>query len=649
LKYFRIYFLVLMTAAAGFCAGLEIVNQTLSKQGMEVTFQVVVKYLGRIKTDASVKLNFDYKTFPLSVKGKTYRAGVYATRLAPHQPYTIMAEYKGKYLNVTSTLDVDATQLAIQYEADIDSASCIAIRDLDRAKTVKCGCLTVQPQAIGGNYDGVWLTDSGECYEALRYWADNDYVRDYLYMNSAEKKGLVEFFAQYQETEGEYAGNLAEAIYGDAKHHWDKDRTIDYGGAFDLAVSPRKNHRDLGNAVYIFCNYWYWKDFDDAGYIVQYYDVMKNFLLYHLSRQDKKTGLIKSTYLIDHCDVCIDQATPASCAVFTVNALLCLSMEQFGEMAAAIDHESDARYFLKTAAELRNAINAHLWNEKNHRYEIKIFHNVTANALSPAFGITEDHYFFPASHGRFLDDWGNHGWLIPDSPDKIAKIIDAIEEAQLGIKIYSPMVFPAYPDGWHNKMLNGGRYCNGDCWTQFGSRYLGALFHLGYPEIAYQGLKNLAQTAMRDDCFYEYYENDQEGAGKGVANNNWANAAYLHALVKGLFGLQADYPNQILYIHPCLSHSGQIQCRLGKHAVDMTLDMNQAAGKTNLIIKTSYSGPADFRLWIDDAASACVIIKNKKKVAGKLLKLGAGSFVVFRENLQPGENSFTLLVKKRNP
>ncbi len=650
MKYIRTCFFIMLTAAwaSGSGGELEIVNQTQRKQGMEITFQVAVKYNGRVTTGAQVKVNFDYKTFPLSVKGKSYWAKTFASQLANHQPYTIMAEYKDKYVNVTNTVDVDATPLAIQYEADIDSASRIAVRDLDKAKTVKCGCLTVQPQAVGGSYDGVWLTDSGECYESLRYWADNDYVRDYLYKDRDSEKGLIEFFAHYQENDGEYAGNLAEAIYGDPKHHWDKDKTIDYGGAFDLSVKPRRNHRDLGNSVYVFCNYWYWKDFDDAQYIVRYYDVMKNFLLYHLSRQDAKTGLIKSSYIIDHCDVCIDQAVPASCAVYTVNALLCLAMEQFGEMAAAIDHENDARYFLKTAEELRNAINAYLWNEKRNRYEIRIFHNVTTNTSSPAFGIKEDHYFFPASHGRFLDDWGNPGWLIPDTPEKIEKIIYAIEEAQVGIKIYSPMVFPAYPDGWHNKILNAGRYCNGDSWTQFGSRYLGALFTHGYPDIARKGLQSLAQTVLRDDCFYEYYENDQQGAGKGVRNNNWANAAYLHALVKGLFGLQADYPNQILYIHPTVTHSGRIQCRLGKHAMDMTLDMNQTAGRIKLVIKTTYSGPADFRIRIDDAAKGCIIIKNKNRVPGKLGKIGAMTVVAFKMTLQPGENVFNLAVKKRN-
>ena len=625
---------------------MGIVDNTQPTQCMEIIFDAVFKYEEKTKTDAAMKVEYDSKTYPMLVKGDHYVASVYAQRLKNNQPYTLYADYAGKEYRKSGKVDVDLIELVINYESDIDSASNIAIRDLNQAKTVKCGCLTVQPQAIGGSYDGVWLTDSGESYEALRYWADNDYVRDYLYKTIDGEKGLIEFFAHYQETEGEHAGNLAEAIYGDPKHHWDKDRTIDYGGAFDLAYSPRKNYRDLGNSVYIFCNYWYWKDFDDEYFITKYYDVMKRFLQYHLTRQDTGTGLIKSTYMIDHCDVCIDYAYPNSCSIFTVNALLSTAMQQFSEMAAAIGNHKDSLYYAKTAKDIKHAINTYLWNDENNRYEIKIFQNVTADASSPAYGISEDHYFFPASHGRFLDDWGNYGWIIPDSPGRIAKIINSIEEAQQGIKIYAPMVFPAYPDGWHNKIFEGGRYCNGDCWTQFGSRYLGALFNLGYPAIAFKGLKNLADVAVRDDCFYEFYEDNQEGTGKGVSKNNWANSRYLHALVKGLFGLQADYPNNILYIHPSLLRSGRIKCRLGMHGIDMQIDVDKTTGSKNLAIKTTYSGPADFRILIENSVTSGRVIKNETtSLSCDVNKIGDASYIVFRDMLTVGVNTFNLLLK----
>ena len=631
-----------------FSADLEIENLTSAKQTTEVTFSALVKYKGKSVAAAKLGVEFSGRTTTCPWHEQQYLVQVYADQLADAQPYTLTAEYRGLRSIIHGFVDVDAAELSIQVESSLDSAARIALRDLDQAKTVKCGCLTVQPQAIGGAYDGVWLTDSGECYEALRYWADNDYVRDYLYKDQEGEKGLIAFFSRYQENGGAYAGNLAEAIYGDPQHHWDKDRTIDYGGAFDLAYKPRKNHRDLGNSVYIFCNHWYWQDFADTRFIVQYYEVMKKFLQYHLSRQDKETGLIKSSYMIDHCDVCIDHASPNSCAIFTVNALLCIAMQQFSEMAVAIGKSDDASVYCKKAADLRHAINTQLWNQDHRRYEIKIFSNVTTDTTSPAFGISQEHYFFPASHGRFLDDWGNTGWLIPESSERASQIIQSIEEAQKGIRIYSPMVFPAYPDGWHNKILNGGRYCNGDCWTQFGSRYLGALFHWGYPKIALHGLRNLAAVAIRDNCFYEYYENSAEGEGKGVSKNNWASARYLHALVKGLFGLQADYPNHILYIHPSLSQSARIKCRLGKHGVEMDMQVDRPRNLLQLCVKTSYSGPADFRLLIDDAASGCKIVKNNRNtLSGKMVEIGRAYYLTFMDNLKAGMNSYEVVVKQR--
>jgi hypothetical protein len=619
-----------------------LIDHTIARQGMELLFDVVLKIGHRIVTDAKINVEYGDASYRLSPAGDHYTARVYANRLGNRQPYSIHAHCADGKITQQSTLDVDWQELVLQYDSDLDSAAHIAFRDLNLAKTVKCGCLTVQPQAIGGSYDGVWLTDSGEAYEAIRYWADNAYVKDYLYSTDENRKGLIDFFAQYQERDGENAGNLSEAIYGDAKHHWDKDRTIDFGGAFDLSVKPRRNFRDLGNSVYLFCNYWYWKDFDEVDFIGKYYDVMKKFLDYHLTRKDAPTGLITSTYMIDHCDVCIDQAVAGSCAVFTVNALLCTAMEQFSQMADAVGKKQDSKRYHQLADALKRAINRTMWNDKNNRYEIKILRPVTENSASPAFAITEDHYFFPASHGRFLDDWGNFGWIIPENRERTARIINSIEEAQQGIKIYAPMVFPAYPDGWHNKILNGGKYCNGDCWPQFGLRYLAALFRQGYPDIAMHGLNNMAAVVQRDNCFYEYYENDGEGKGKGVGKNNWANARYLHALVKGLFGLQADYPNHKVYIHPSLEHSGKIKCRLGMHGFEVRYSDQGAESKT-LQVLTTYKGPVDFRLLLPASTQTCLVSRDgKKAIHCRIVTLGQNRYVVFKDSVHSGCNNYTL-------
>jgi hypothetical protein len=345
----------------------------------------------------------------------------------------------------------------------------------------------------------------------------------------------------------------------------------------------------------------------------------------------------------DHCDVCIDHAVAGSCAIFTVNGLLCTAMEQFSQMAKAAGHRQDANRYHQLALDLRQAINKNLWNEKNSRYEIKILRSVTENRNSPAFNITEDHYFFPGSHGRFLDDWGDYGWLIPDSPERVARIIHSIEEAQAGIKVYAPMVFPAYPDGWHNKILNGGKYCNGDCWPQFGLRYLTALFRQGYPDIALRGLENMAEVVKRDNCFYEYYENDGEGKGKGVSKNNWANARYMHALVKGLFGLQADYPNHKVYIQPSLKKSGKIKCRLGMHGFEVDCSNNGSEAQ-RVMVTTTYKGPVDFRILLSASLKKCrVSMDSKKIIHNRIVTIGQARYAVFKASVRPGHNLFTVI------
>ena len=237
-----------------------------------------------------------------------------------------------------------------------------------------------------------------------------------------------------------------------------------------------------------------------------------------------------------------------------------------------------------------------------------------------------------------------YGWRIPESREQIEKIFNSIDKLQQGIKIFTPMVVPRYPKGWHNKLYDNGDYHNGDCWIQFSCKGLIAMFEMGYPERALNYLRDIAQVANRDGCFYEYYENDTIGTGKGVSHYNWSNSKYIHSVVKGLFGLQADYPNNILYIHPSLTSSGRIKCRLGMHGIDVQINVDKTIGTKYLTIKTTYSGPVDLRLLIENSIAKCEVNKNGSvSIPSNVETIGKATYVVFRDTLVAGVNTFSLL------
>ena len=613
---------------------IGIIDETVRNQSMELRFVARIDGLHGVDLPSEIRLEYDGDKVPMKREGNLFKAILPAHRLENSQRYVMTVEMPNGSLFSQGWLNVDMPELKIEYDEAIDRAAQLAMSDLEQSKMVKCGCLTIPPQ-VGGHYNGVWLTDSGESYEAIRYWADNDYMRDYLYKTAPGQQGLIDFFAELQEADGPFKGNICEVKY--------EDGHLDQGGSFDLSQNPRTNHRDLGNSVFVFCNYWYWKDTGETRYIERYYPVMKAFLAYHLGRRDAETGLLRNAYGIDHSDVCIDFSVARSCALFASNSLVCTALNQFSEMAAGLGRDDDAQYYREQAQALKAAINRTMWNEENGRYEIKIFENVTTNKDSPAYGMTEDHHFFPASHGRFLEDWGDPGWMIPDTPDKTRRIIEGIERVQTGLKVDAAMISQAYPDGWHNAIFNGGAYHNGDCWPEFGCRYLVALFNLGRPERALRGLHNLAEAGNRDGSFNEHYQDDAEGAATGVPHYNWTNALFLYTVVKGLYGLQADYPNGRMIVHPSLEHSAKIRCRLGRHGVEMDWRVQAGEPTQVLTLTTTYSGQGDFRIWLGkDVLEPVSVRRDGKPVECELRAMNGAAYVAFVAAIEPGENVYEI-------
>jgi len=527
--------------------------------------------------------------------------------------------------------------LRITYDPALDRAVEIAKADIRMCMGVnRCGCRGVIPAGRGYS-DGVWLADAIWSFDdGIIYWMSGSEARDYLYSEAPGAMGVIPFFANLQEETGEHAGNIPIAKYLSGTHDYD----IDYGGMFDLSYSPRKNHRDEvpAGAFFIHGMYRYWKLFNDKSYIIKYYDAMHKYMRYRQRGLDEATGLFRSTYGLG--DVCIDHAVPRSCALVRVNCECHRMFDRFSEMAEAIGKEEDAGTYRRIAERIRDGINTHLWNRERKRYEMKVFCNPTTDESSPAYGITEDDRFFVVDNMALLY------FGVPDSQEKTEALIDEIEKAESGLRLYGQSVEPPYPDGWHNRIFDGGRYWNGDVWPSFASWYAISLFRLGYPDKAMDVLTKQAEVAVRDGGFYEYYEDDANGAGKGAFRYCFTAAPYLRAMVEGLFGLDADYPNQKVHICPSLRRSGNVTCQLGMHSIDMTVNVDDHAAARKLTIKTTYSGPTNFRVLIKDGATVCKVTKDMKRdLPCNVKKIGDATYAVFESGLDAGTSTLDLRCK----
>ena len=528
--------------------------------------------------------------------------------------------------------------LAVKYALVLDEANEIAKADIKMCMGQnRCGCLGVPP-AFKGYEDGIWLADALWSFiDGIVYWITPEESREYLYSKVPGEMGVVPFFAGLQEKTGEHKGNIPIAKYFRKDHGEMGEYEIDYGGMFDLAYVPRRNHRDeVGSGAFLIdAMYQYWKFFNVTSYISEYYETMRDYMEYRLKNIDETTRLFRSTYGIG--DVCIDYAVPKCCALIGVNAVCYRMFKRFSEMAEALGNGTDAAKYHAAAKKVRNGINAHLWNSEHNRYEIKMFCSPTTNKESPAYGVTSDDRFFVAGNMMLLY------FEIPDSMEEIGALTEEIQKTESGLKLNGQSVEPPYPDGWHNRIFDGGRYWNGDVWPSFASWYAIALFRLGYPDSALDVLKRQAEVAVRDGGFYEFYEDDGFGSGKGAFRYCFTAAPYQRALVEGLFGLDADYPDGKICIHPSLKHSGNISCQLGMHSLDMIVDVDDSANTTELTIETTYSGLADFRILIQDNATKCKTTKDTETIIRcDIKRIGEATYVTFEDKLSAGYTTFNI-------
>lgn len=533
-----------------------------------------------------------------------------------------------------------ATGFGIHYEKSFDEAAALSLRGIrncmGRNRLGFRGAIVAEK----GYDDGVWLYDSLRTFnDAILYCVGSEEAKDYLYAECPGSLGVIPFFARLQETEGLYAGNIPVAKYVPWTAYppgFHRRHDIDYGGTFDHSYNPRKNHRDevAANSIFVRSMHRYWKLFNDVSYAAKYYDVMAEYVEFRARDIDEETGLFRSTFGL--ADVAAYTAIPKSCALVYNNAECAQLFQEFSEIAFALQKEEAGETYQALARKMKDGINAHLWDETLKYYRVKIFSRIVSDEKHPFYGIADDNRFFVGDNITVLYH------CIPDSRKKAQSLIAAIEKADGKLKLYGSSVTPPYPHGCFPQIMDNHNYWNGDIWPVRGTPYATALFRMGYPDRAREVLAKQVAVFKRDDGFYEYYEGDAEGKGKGAFNNCFSSSPYIAALVEGLFGLDPDYPNGIVHIHPSLRHSGSMRCQLGAHSFELGVTIDGVSGDVELSVDTTYSGAVDFRILLPDHTLRCHVHKDSERIPSHIERTGEAVYAVFASELDSGTTRFVV-------
>ena len=504
-------------------------------------------------------------------------------------------------------------KVAFQYEPVLDKAFNIAVSTIDSCR----GYGSFMPDSES-YYEGIWVADTVFTLEAYRYFGND--TKEIL-------KSIIKKLGDRPHKDG-----YIPAVFRG------KEEIVGYGGRYDLAHNKKQN-RDLeGPYLFIHANYMLWKYFDNDQFIRKYFGVMLKSLICLEKRRDPVSKLILSTYGPASCDTCVDDAVPETTAYPYFTSLYIKSYQEFSEMALATGKTTESKTYSAKAEELYKVMNGSLWNKELNRYEVKILKTpVTTDKTQPTYNISEDARFPVMCNMLCLYN------EIPDSDTKIRSLIRSIEKSENGLRVWGQSISPDYPDNYftrvkeYDELFNNGNYHCGDVWTWFSNKYAIPLFKLGYPDKAMDLLSRQADVAVRDGGFSEYYDDDAEGRRKGAFSYAGSASSYMYALVEGLFGLKADYPNRKIFIHPSLKKTGRIRCLLGKHELDLLIKIDESKKIINLEINTTYSGNADFRVMIpgDSVKEGTSVFKEEKGIlVAYIEKTGESTYVVFNDKLK---------------
>ncbi len=372
-------------------------------------------------------------------------------------------------------------------------------------------------------------------------------------------------------------------------------------GAVSAVVAP-DHHVDKATAVsdeetsLIHAAYVYWRAVGGEEWlrqeingqpVIDRLNAALEWLYAH--RYDENYGLIRRAHTTDWGDVKMEQTDgnptdfdPATdhwtCSIYD-QALTYRALLELAEMNQALDYVERAESLRARAADLRQWVNAHLWQPQRGFYRIHLH-------LTPLRHPFDEDAIISIGNAVAVRCGLADGL-------QIRSIFGHLEAARrkAGAKKPGLALYPPYPEGTFAQVQMGeGRYQNGGLWDWWGGAQIAAEFENGQAGQALFHLQQVAEDwAAHPTEIYEWQE-PTSGFGHGPANYAGAAGRIGEAIIRGFYGL--DLERRGVVLGPRLGkHPGYV--RVYQPATDRYAAYNYAYLGERVVLDygTNHPGP----------------------------------------------------------
>ncbi len=254
-------------------------------------------------------------------------------------------------------------------------------------------------------------------------------------------------------------------------------------------------------------------------------------------RIDPQSDLITNGFSADWGDVSpiypdaravyLDEATPRVVSLYT-NCLFYFASERLADMYHALGETPRADSWREQAAQTKESINQHLWQEDKGFYRMHV-------VLTPQLttGWPDDADIFAMGGNGLAALYG----IADDAQARSIFVLAEERRGELGVSTLSGSLLPAYPQGFfaHPLMRDAYSYQNGGQWDWFGGRFVLAEFERGFSERAQRHLLEIARKVATNGGLHEWQTLD--GSGRGSGHYAGSAGALGGASFRGLFGV----------------------------------------------------------------------------------------------------------------
>ena len=355
----------------------------------------------------------------------------------------------------------------------------------------------------GSGYREVWIRDYATFIELSCDVCDPAEVRNNLLM-----------FFRLQDDDGNIIDGFVPRTQANVGYKYRKKPSVpDYWGHKNTVETDQET--SLVQAVATYVRKTGDEDFlrveVDGRPVLERLENAMEFLRAH--RWDDAHGLLWGATTVDWGDVQpehewgveLDADSHLAIDIYD-NAMLLLALRDLVSLLGA--ETSRARRWQDLAAEVRQNVRRHLWDETRRQFRPHVY--LDASPFPADFDEAAIYYH------------GGTAVAIQAGLLSRAEVRQALERMRANVRAAGAgsiglTVYPPYPAGFFkNPSMRPYGYQNGGDWTWFGGRMILALIEQGLVAEAYAELQPMLRRVIDNQGFYEWYDVDNRPRGSGT-------------------------------------------------------------------------------------------------------------------------------------